>query len=154
MLDRLKSLLAPDAAGGPVRRHAPDALHLAAAALLVEAARMDDDYAAAERAVIARLLRERFDLDAADTETLLAMADTQTEESVELYGYTRRLKDAFDHAERIQLVEMLWEVVLADGAVHDHEANLLRRVAGLVYVTDRESGEARKRVLDRTRAAS
>ena len=45
------------------------------------------------------------------------------------------------------MIEMLWHVVYVDGKIHDHEANLLRRVAGLLYVSDRESGEARKRVV-------
>ena len=154
MLDRLKSLLTSPGREGARPPHAPDELHLAAAALLVEAARMDDDYDDGERAVIARLLRERFDLDGADAADLLAAADAKTEDSVELYTYTRALKDAFAHEERVRMIEMLWEVVYADGEVHDHEANLMRRVSGLIYVTDRESGEARKRVLDRTGAAS
>ena len=64
------------------------------------------------------------------------------------------MKDGFSHDERVRMIEMLWEVVLADDEIHDHEANLLRRVAGLIYVSDRESGDARKRVLDRRRAAS
>jgi len=47
------------------------------------------------------------------------------------------------------VIEMLWEVAYADGQLHDYEANLLRRITGLLYVSDRESGEARKRVLAR-----
>lgn len=154
MLDRLKSLFSPDAGGTSARSHAPDELQLAAAALLVEAARMDDDYDADERALIGRLLRDRFALDEADSEALLAAADAATEDLVEVYGFARQVKDAFDHDERVRMIEMLWEVVFADGEVHDHEANLLRRVAGLIYVSDKESGDARKRVLDRRSAAS
>tara|TARA_A100001037_G_scaffold277416_1_gene277457 strand:+ start:4759 stop:5223 length:465 start_codon:yes stop_codon:yes gene_type:complete len=150
MLDRLKSLFAPDAGGDGTCAHAFDELQLAAAALLVEAARMDDDYDANERALIAGFLRERFSLDAADTEALVAAADEATEDLVEVYGFARKVKDAFDHDERVQMIEMLWEVVYADGEIHDHEANLLRRVSGLIYVSDKESGDARKRVLDRT----
>jgi uncharacterized tellurite resistance protein B-like protein len=66
---------------------------------------------------------------------------------VELSRFIRRIRDGFDHDERVEMVEMLWRVVYADGVVHDHEANLLRRVAGLLYVSDRESGEARKRAI-------
>jgi len=47
------------------------------------------------------------------------------------------------------MIEMLWEVAYADGSLHDFESNMLRRVAGLLYVTDRESGDARKRVVAR-----
>lgn len=154
MLDRLKSMFSQDAGGTAARTHGPDELQLAAAALLVEAARMDDDYDADERALIGRLLRDRFGLDALDTEALLVAADAATEDLVEVYGFARRVKDAFEHDERVRMIEMLWEVVYADGEIHDHEANLLRRVAGLIYVSDKESGEARKRVLDRRRTAS
>lgn len=154
MLERLKSLFSPDAGGAGARTHGLDELQLAAAALLVEAARMDDDYDDQERTLIAGLLRDRFSLDADDTEALVAAADEATEDLVEVYGFARRVKDAFDHEERIRMVEMLWEVVYADGEVHDHEANLLRRVSGLIYVSDRESGDARKRVLDRKSRAS
>ena len=152
MLDRLKSMFSSD--GAPAVAHGPDELQLAAAALLVEAARMDDEYDADERALIASLLRERFDLDDADTVALLEAADAATEDLVEVYGFARRVKDAFAPEERVQMIEMLWEVVCADGEIHDHEANLLRRVAGLIYVSDKESGEARKRVLDRKGTAS
>jgi uncharacterized tellurite resistance protein B-like protein len=115
---------------------------------------MDDDFGPDERVVIERLLRTRFSLSAEEADSLLGAADEAAAESVELYGYTRKIKDAFDNDERIRMIEMLWEVVYADGEVHDHEANLLRRVAGLIYVSDRESGDARKRVLDRANEAS
>ena len=147
MLDRLKSILVSGVT--PTVAHGPDELQLAAAALLVEAARMDDDYTASERALIGMLLRDRFDLCDADTEALLVAADTATEDLVEVYGFARRVKDAFAPEERVRMIEMLWEVVYADSEVHDYEANLLRRVAGLIYVSDKESGDARKRVLDR-----
>lgn len=151
MLDRLRTMFSSD---GAAAARGPDALQLAAAALLVEAARMDDDYDAAERNLIASLLRERFDLDDDYTEALVTAADAATEDLVEVYGFARRVKDAFTPEERVRMIEMLWEVVYADGEVHDHEANLLRRVAGLIYVSDRESGDARKRVLDRRGRAS
>ena len=56
---------------------------------------------------------------------------------------------AISNDERIELIEMMWAVVYADGQLHDYEANLLRRMAGLLYVSDFESGAARKRVLER-----
>jgi uncharacterized tellurite resistance protein B-like protein len=68
---------------------------------------------------------------------------------VQWHGFTTAIKDGFEPAERVELIEMLWEVVYADGQLHDYEASLLRRIAGLLYVSDRNSGEARKRVLAR-----
>ena len=67
-------------------------------------------------------------------------------DSSDLYGFTRIIKDNFSEEERIRMIEMLWEVAYSDGERHHFEANLVRRVAGLIYVSDRESGEARKRV--------
>jgi uncharacterized tellurite resistance protein B-like protein len=66
---------------------------------------------------------------------------------VDLYGLTRTVKDKLDEEGRIELMEALWEVVYADGELHDYEGQLMRRLSGLLYVTDRESGEARKRAL-------
>ena len=63
--------------------------------------------------------------------------------------FTRVIKDVYPLEERTQVIEMLWEVVYADGVLHDYEANLMRRVGGLLYVSDRDQGAARKRVLDR-----
>ena len=79
----------------------------------------------------------------------MARAERTATESVAWQGFTRAIKDALPPEERIGVLEMLWEVVYADGRLHDYEASLLRRVAGLLYVSDRDSGEARLRVLAR-----
>lgn len=148
MLDRLKKMFG----AGETDPHAPgehtvDELHLAAAVLLVEAARMDDSIGDDERGVIVDLVRARFELSDEAVESVVELADQVARDAVELSRFTRRIREDFDHEERIEMIEMLWRVVYADGVVHDHEANLLRRVAGLLYVSDRESGEARKRAI-------
>ena len=145
MLDRIKAILrdqpvAADAGGF-------DQLQIAVAVLLIEAARMDNEFDADERAAIAQLLQRRFELDADGAEKLLTRAEEKAEDSVEFYTFTRTVKDAFEHEDRVEFMQMLWEVAYADGELHDHEANLMRRVTGLMHVTDRESGEARKRAL-------
>jgi uncharacterized tellurite resistance protein B-like protein len=149
MLDRLKQLFQPQAADRPSGAHGFDELQLAAAALMVEAAAMDSDFDAGERARVGRLVQERFALSAEEAADLVGEAEQMAAASVQWHGFTSAIKDGFDHAERVQLIEMLWEVVYADGELHDYEASLLRRVSGLLYVSDRESGEARKRVLAR-----
>jgi uncharacterized tellurite resistance protein B-like protein len=116
---------------------------------MVEAATMDSTFDAKERSRITDLVQDRFALSAEEADALVAAAERTAAESVELQGFTRAIKDGFDDAERVQLIEMLWEVVYADGELHDYESSLLRRVTGLLYVSDRDSGEARKRVLAR-----
>lgn len=125
---------------------------LAAAALMVEAARLDGAFEHGERLHIRRLLAERFALPPDLAEELLAHAEHAAADDVAWQDLTRRIKEALEPEERIEIIEMLWEVAYADGELHDYEASLLRRVAGLLYVGDRESGEARQRVLARLRA--
>jgi uncharacterized tellurite resistance protein B-like protein len=149
VLDRLKAFLAGqgdarDGAAGPI-----DRVQLATVALLVEAAQMDAEFGDAERAKIAELVEIRFGLAAAEGSALLRAASDKVEQSVEVFGFTREIKNAFSPEERIEMMEMLWEVAYADGVLHDLEASLMRRLAGLLHVSDRDSGLARKRVLAR-----
>ena len=150
MMEHLRRLARTHFAAAPsTNDDGPDDIAVAAAGLLIEAARLDGRYDADERATVAALVGRRFDLAGPARERVVAQAETLADETADHHRFTRVLKDGLDEAERIELIEMLWEVVYADGVLHDHEANLLRRVAGLLYVGDRATGEARKRVLDR-----
>ena len=145
MLDRLRALILdrppPPPPGGDLR--------LAVAALLVAAARMDDVFDGAERDTILRLLAGRFGLDRAATEQLLHAAEQAESQAAGAYRFAKSVIDEMTPAERIGLIEMMWEVVYADGALDADEDALLRRVAGLVDVDDRDRGAARQRVLAR-----
>ncbi len=121
----------------------------AAAALLVDAASIDGNFDSAERVTIAALLAKKFDLNAKEVEALINEAVVLVDKSVDHYGFARKVKEAYDHDARVDLVEMLWQVAYADGVVDDFEANLMRRLAGLLNVSDRETGDARKRVIER-----
>lgn len=123
-----------------------DELHLAAVALLVHAATVDAEFDAAERAAILDMAATRFGLGADEAAALLHAAEHAVENSVQLLGFTRTVKDRFSYDERVRLIEMLWRVVHADGRVDAHESQLMRRIAGLIYVTDRDVGLARRRV--------
>lgn len=145
MLGLLKTLLA----GGSAAGSGDGTLRLAVATLMVEAATLDGSFDASERRRLLDLLVRRFALDPLQAERLLAEAQAAQAQAVGLEGMTRTIKNALDHDQRVEVLEMLWEVVYADGRLHDYEANLLRRLAGLVYVSDQDSGAARKRVVAR-----
>lgn len=158
MISRIKALFqdaAQSAAQSATRAasgahgHARDEKSLAAAALMIEAARLDDNFDDAERAAITAIVRRHFGLDAAEAAELITQAAAAQAETNHLLRFTRAVKDAYPPEERIEIIEMLWEVAYADGELHAYEANLLRRIGGLIYVSDRERGEARKRVLAR-----
>jgi len=154
LLRRLGRLLRPGGGGSaPAETPVHEEPRIAVAALLVEAARMHELVSAEERAVIERLLAVRYDLDAAAVEGLVRLAEDRAERAVELFQFTRRLVPALDEGERIELIEMLWEVALADGQLDALEDSLIRRIAGLVHVSDQARGAARQRVLARRAAA-
>jgi len=151
MLQHILTLFSPRA-GAPVR-HGHHELQIAAGALLIEAALLDGHFDASERAAIERLLAERFELSAEETADLVAAAEAKVAHSTQLFEFTRVIARQFDEAERIRLVEMLCEVIYADGTLHDYEASLFRKIGELIHVSDRDRGEARKRVLARLGAA-
>ena len=148
MIERIKALFSEPKPADDTRREIGE-LELAATALLVEAARMDGRFDEEERRVVARLVGLRFDLEPAAALDLIDAADRTIDESNDLWGFARVVKNRFSPEDRIELMEMLWEVAYADGDLHEYEANLLRRIGGLIYVSDRDRGAARKRVLDR-----
>jgi uncharacterized tellurite resistance protein B-like protein len=126
MLDRIRELLSALRTPAQPVTHSFEQRQLAAAALMVEAAAMDDTFDADERVRIDRLIQDRFGRSADEAADLMAQAEQAALASVEWHGFTRAIKDGFDHAERVQLIEMLWEVAYADRRLHDYEASLLR----------------------------
>lgn len=147
MLKRIQALF--QAPADDEQEKSFDDVKVAAAALLVCAATMDEVYGRTEQTKIREILKAFFELSEDETEELIALAESEEEKAVGLHRWTQTLKDAYEVEERTKLIEQLWEVVYADGELHDYEASLLRRVAGLIYVPDREAGHARKRVLTR-----
>lgn len=147
MISRIKALLT---GFGPERSpRAGGEIAFAAAVLLAEAARMDQRVDPAERQVIETRLAQRFGLTAGEARTLLDEALATAEAGNRFFAFTQQVKDGLSPEDRIKLVEMLWEVVYADGRLDPYEDNLMRRIAGLIHVSDAESGLARKRVLAR-----
>ena len=151
MIDRLMALFGKDAPADTKQagKHDASELQLAAAALLVHAAHLDGEFRETESQSVRDVLRSHFDLESGEVEELLEDASKEATESRQLFGFTRVINNALDPEERTKIIEMLWEVAYADGVVHHYESNLVRRVAGLLHVADRDSGAARKRVRHR-----
>jgi uncharacterized tellurite resistance protein B-like protein len=146
MIERLKTWLKEAEEPGESDR---DGLRLAIAALLMEAAEVDGSLDAKERGVIVRLLEARFALDHGTADTLAGVAARKAEQSTQLFGFARIINERLSHERRVELLEMLWQVAYADGTLDPLEDSLLRRVGGLIDVSDHERGEARLRVLKR-----
>ena len=145
MLERLRAWIEAEGAHPDGR----DALQMAVAALLVEAAGVDEKLDERERAVIDRLLERRFGLAARDADGLEQAAEERVARSAQLFGYVSTINQRLPLERRIELVEMLWEVAYADGVLTGDEDTLIRRVAGLIDVSDRDRGDAKLRVRER-----
>ena len=147
MIDRILKLLSGEDAFSSSA--SPDSLQVAVAALLVEAARMDDRFEEPERRTIERLLTERFGLAPDTAALLLRSAEAEVARSTQLFPFTSLAVKRLDEAERARVIEMLWEVAYADGVLDPQEDMLVRRIAGLIHVPDRARGEARLRAIAR-----
>ena len=116
---------------------------MACAALMTRAAWLDGTLDKVEEKALRDLMMKRFEISPGEADEILKAAADDLDTSNDLYRYTKDLRDNFDADERLKLIEMIWEVVYADGVLHDFEATLMRRLAGLLYVDDRDSGEAK-----------
>ena len=121
----------------------------ALAVLLIEIARSDDRVEDREQGIIQRTLALRFGLERSEVICLIKTAEERAIQATDLFHFTRVVVENFTEEERIGVIEMLWEVAYSDGVLTGDEDALIRRVAGLIYVSDRDRGEARRRIAQR-----
>ncbi len=118
--------------------------------LMIEAAYTDGQIDESELNRIKLSLVNTFDEDSEVVNLVLNEAVKNKNNSKSLHSYTSFINKNFNDDKKILLIEALWEIVLSDGKVHDFESNLIRRLAGLLYISDVNSGNARKRALDKS----
>jgi uncharacterized tellurite resistance protein B-like protein len=131
-----------------------DDYRLAAAALLVHCAAIDGEVTAAERDKLYAVIKQRFNLDDNDARELIEKATAAEHEAVDLYHFTHLLNRALDEEGRAKVIEMMWEIVYADGSRDELEDNLLWRASDLLGVSPRERIELRQRIAEKTGAPS
>ena len=117
--------------------------------LMIEAAYTDGKIDTSELNKIKYSLISIFSEDPKKVDLVLEKAEENKNNSKSLHYYTSFINKNFDDKKKILLIEVLWEIVLSDGEVHDFESNLIRRLAGLLYISDVDSGNAKKRALDK-----
>jgi uncharacterized tellurite resistance protein B-like protein len=113
-------------------------LRLATAALFVEMMRADFEVTEDERHHLEKLVSETLQLDDADTRELLAAAEREVDDAVELFQFTRLIDEAFSPEQKAQVVERLWRIAWADEHVDRLEEHLVRKIANLLHVSHRD----------------
>jgi len=147
LFDAIKSFVADLASCGKQAGDLDDQdLRVATAALLVHAAAIDGDISDAERDKLQNLLKLRFELDDDGAKALIAQATAADDKAVDLYHFTHLLNGSLDGNERLRVIEMMWTIAYADGAVSEFEDNLIWRVADLLGVASAERIALRHRV--------
>jgi uncharacterized tellurite resistance protein B-like protein len=122
--------------------------HLAVAVLLVEAGLMHGNFSADERRITAHLLSRRFALSPEEADELIERAETRARGTAQYFPFTNSLNVNMSIEDKIEVVEMLWRIAYVDGNLDAFEDQLIRQVAGLLHVPDRDRMDARRRVLD------
>lgn len=138
MLDALRDFMRGFGLAEEERHVSPDDTRLALAALLVHCMAVDGTVSEDERATLRDLLVRNFTLSDTDLDTLIDDATQAEQEAVDLYRFTSVLKAQMSEEERIGVIELLWEIVYADGKAHEFEENLVWRVAELMGVNRRD----------------
>ena len=113
--------------------------------LMIEAANTDGEITQEELNKISHSLINIFKEDPKVVEASLTKAFENKDNSKSLYFYTSKLNKSYSNENKIKLIEVLWEIILADNEIHDFETNLIRRLAGLLYISDVECGNAKIR---------
>ena len=112
---------------------------------MIEAANTDGEVTQEELNKISQSLINVFKEEPNVVEVSLTKAFQNKDNSKSLYHYTSKLNKSYTNEQKIRLIEVLWEIILADNEVHDFETNLIRRLAGLLYISDVECGNAKIR---------
>ena len=148
MFEAIKKLMSDLGDGGkhPAQFGEGD-YRLAAAALLVHAAAIDGNISEVERQKLHAVIKQRFDLDDAKADALIAAATTAEQQAIDLFQFTTKLNRTLDAAGRARIVEMLWQIVCADGIITEFEDNLVWRSADLLGISRDERIALRERVM-------
>lgn len=128
----------------PASPAAPDAVHVAAAALLLELAHADGEFSAPERAHIEQALGRHFGLSEPMVRELLDLADTARRQSVDHFQFTKLITEQYELGQKMVLAEVMWGVILADGTIGKHETYLVRKLGNLLDLKPAYLTQARK----------
>ena len=108
-------------------------------ALLVHAAKIDENYTDVEKNIIKKALVNLKGITPDEAEELLEKAEKKEQDSNQIIAFTREIKKKSMEF-RLKIIEILWKIVYSDGSSDNYESNLIRRVCGLLYISDRDSG--------------
>jgi uncharacterized tellurite resistance protein B-like protein len=149
MLDAIKSFFTDTMEPvSPEEEVAEPDVRLAACALLIEIAHADDEFTDGEAQHILSAVRRQYGLDATEAERLLELAESERASAVDLWQFTKLIKQTYSLGQKMVLVEVMWGLVYSDGDLSSHEESLMRRVCHLLDLAPGHLSQVRKKVED------
>jgi uncharacterized tellurite resistance protein B-like protein len=149
MIDLIKRFLNTDASTGKTSA-GPDAeenVIVAVCALFLEMARIDGKFTEQEMQRVLSILTVKYGLSAEHSDALIAEADRELKESVDLWQFARVINDHYSNAQKEKLIERLWRIVYVDGKMDEHEHYLMNKLAHLLRLSHNQLIDAKLKVL-------
>ena len=147
MLDAIKSFFgATMEPASPEEEVAEPDVRLAACALLIEIAHADDEFTDDESRHLSSAVRRQYGLDEEEAEQLLELAERARNDAVDLWQFTKLIKQNYSLGQKMVLVEVMWGLVYADGELSSHEESLMRRVCHLLNLAPGYLSQVRKKM--------
>ena len=109
------------------------------AALLIHAAKIDENYTEIEKKIIKKALVDLFNITSDQAEELMKYAEEKEETSNQIVEFTKEIKK-YSMESRLKIIEVVWKIVYSDGTSDNYESNLMRRICGLLYISDKDNG--------------
>jgi len=114
-------------------------------ALLIHAAKIDENYTEIEKKIIKKTIIQLNQVSQNEAEKLLKIAEKKEEESNQIVEFTREIKK-YSMELRLKIIEIIWKIVYSDGTSDNYESNLIRRICGLLYISDKDNGIIKMKV--------
>ena len=114
-------------------------------ALLIHAAKIDENYTENEKEIVRKVIMDLNKVNADEANELLKLAEKKEEESNQIIEFTKEIKK-YSMEFKLKIVEIIWKIVYSDGASDDYESNLIRRICGLLYISDKDNGIIKTKV--------
>ena len=114
-------------------------------ALLIHAAKIDENYTENEKEIVRKVIMDLNKVNSNQADELLKLAEKKEEESNQIIEFTKEIKK-YPIEFKLKIVEIIWKIVYSDGTNDDYESNLIRRICGLLYISDKDNGIIKAKV--------
>ena len=121
------------------KKKGSDNKYVLIAALLIHAAKIDENYTEDEKKIIKKTIMELNKINSNQADELLKLAEKKEEESNQIVEFTKEIKK-YSMEFKLKIIEIIWKIVYSDGTSDNYESNLIRRICGLLYISDKDNG--------------